>query len=135
MAYSDKVIDHFNNPRNVGSLDKNNEQGGTGLVGLRFFWVWGGCVGSASPDAWSAAESIDTWKKRPDPDAWQELQSSSKVFWIDANVGVPGGSVVLSLPHPASATMESRPAAIPSHERLRIDFPSSVTGDIMNGSA
>ena len=33
MAYSDKVIDHYNNPRNVGSLDKNNENVGTGLVG------------------------------------------------------------------------------------------------------
>jgi nitrogen fixation protein NifU and related proteins len=33
MAYSTKVIDHYENPRNVGSLDKNNEQVGTGLVG------------------------------------------------------------------------------------------------------
>jgi nitrogen fixation protein NifU and related proteins len=33
MAYSNKVIDHYENPRNVGSLDKNNEQVGTGLVG------------------------------------------------------------------------------------------------------
>src|SRR5919108_2788337 len=33
MAYSDKVIDHYNNPRNVGSLDKNSPQVGTGLVG------------------------------------------------------------------------------------------------------
>lgn len=33
MAYSDKVIDHFNNPRNVGSLDKNKKSVGTGLVG------------------------------------------------------------------------------------------------------
>jgi nitrogen fixation protein NifU and related proteins len=33
MAYSDKVIDHYNNPRNVGSLDKNSVDVGTGLVG------------------------------------------------------------------------------------------------------
>lgn len=33
MAYSDKVIDHYNNPRNVGSLDKNDASVGTGLVG------------------------------------------------------------------------------------------------------
>src|SRR6187200_507635 len=33
MAYSDKVIDHYENPRNIGSLDKNSEDVGTGLVG------------------------------------------------------------------------------------------------------
>ena len=33
MAYSDKVIDHYENPRNVGSLDKNDPNVGTGLVG------------------------------------------------------------------------------------------------------
>ncbi|AZL15215.1 Fe-S cluster assembly scaffold IscU [Rickettsiales endosymbiont of Stachyamoeba lipophora] len=33
MAYSDKVIDHYENPRNVGSLDKNDLNVGTGLVG------------------------------------------------------------------------------------------------------
>ena len=33
MAYSKKVIDHYNNPRNVGSLDKQDDSVGTGLVG------------------------------------------------------------------------------------------------------
>jgi nitrogen fixation NifU-like protein len=33
MAYSNKVLDHYSNPRNVGSLDKNNPDVGTGLVG------------------------------------------------------------------------------------------------------
>ncbi len=33
MAYSDKVVDHYNNPRNVGTLDKSSQEVGTGLVG------------------------------------------------------------------------------------------------------
>jgi nitrogen fixation protein NifU and related proteins len=33
MAYSNKVIEHYENPRNVGTLDKNDENVGTGLVG------------------------------------------------------------------------------------------------------
>jgi len=33
MAYGDKVIDHYNNPRNVGSLDRSSPQVGTGIVG------------------------------------------------------------------------------------------------------
>ena len=33
MAYSQKVLDHYNNPRNVGSLDKNDPSVGTGMVG------------------------------------------------------------------------------------------------------
>jgi nitrogen fixation protein NifU and related proteins len=33
MAYSDKVLDHYENPRNVGSLDKNAANVGTGMVG------------------------------------------------------------------------------------------------------
>jgi nitrogen fixation NifU-like protein len=33
MAYSDKVVDHYKNPRNVGSLDKASQRVGTGIVG------------------------------------------------------------------------------------------------------
>lgn len=33
MAYSEKVIDHYENPRNVGSLDKDSQDVGTGIVG------------------------------------------------------------------------------------------------------
>ncbi len=33
MAYSDKVVDHYENPRNVGSLDATDSQVGTGMVG------------------------------------------------------------------------------------------------------
>jgi nitrogen fixation NifU-like protein len=33
MAYSDKVLDHYNNPRNVGSLDRKDPSVGTGMVG------------------------------------------------------------------------------------------------------
>ena len=33
MAYSDKVLDHYENPRNVGKMDDNDENVGTGMVG------------------------------------------------------------------------------------------------------
>src|SRR5918992_2989854 len=35
MAYSDKVLDHYNHPRNVGSLDKSSPDVGTGMVGAQ----------------------------------------------------------------------------------------------------
>src|SRR5260370_33113717 len=33
MAYSNKVLDHYNNPRNVGAMDKNDQNVGSGMVG------------------------------------------------------------------------------------------------------
>ena len=33
MAYSDQVLDHYNHPRNVGTLDKSKPNVGTGIVG------------------------------------------------------------------------------------------------------
>lgn len=33
MAYSDKLMDHYENPRNVGAMDKNDDKVGTGMVG------------------------------------------------------------------------------------------------------
>ena len=33
MAYSEKVVDHYENPRNVGTLDKESTRVGTGMVG------------------------------------------------------------------------------------------------------
>lgn len=33
MAYSEKVIDHYENPRNVGSFDNNDDNVGSGMVG------------------------------------------------------------------------------------------------------
>lgn len=39
MAYSTKVIDHYENPRNVGSFDRSEPSIGTGMVGAPCFYV------------------------------------------------------------------------------------------------
>ena len=38
MAYSDKVLDHVENPRNVGAFDKNDPSVATGMVGRTSLW-------------------------------------------------------------------------------------------------
>ena len=40
MAYSDKVLDHYENPRNVGSFDKGDDSVGTGMVGAPACRKW-----------------------------------------------------------------------------------------------
>src|SRR3984885_3059120 len=83
MAYSEKLIDHYENPRNIGSLDKNSEDVGTGLVGApacgdvmklqikvgpdgliedaRFKTFGGGSASASSPPApeWVKGKTID----------------------------------------------------------------------------
>ena len=53
MAYSEKVVDHYENPRNVGAFDKGDESVGTGMVGAPacgdvmklHLWLWlGHCL-------------------------------------------------------------------------------------------
>ena len=51
MAYSTKVLDHYNNPRNVGSLDKSSSKVGTGMVGAFL----------NSGDTVSATVTFNTW--------------------------------------------------------------------------
>ena len=46
MAYSDKVIDHYENPRNVGQLDETMKNVGTGMVGAP---ACGDCLLYTSP--------------------------------------------------------------------------------------
>jgi nitrogen fixation NifU-like protein len=52
MAYSDKVVEHYNNPRNVGSLPKEDPNVGTGLVGAPE------CCGSAIASSSLATEWV-----------------------------------------------------------------------------
>ena len=40
FSYHENVIDHYENPRNVGSLDKNNKNVGTGLGNKKSFYLW-----------------------------------------------------------------------------------------------
>ena len=43
MAYSDKVIDHYENPRNVGSFEKGDETVGTGMHRIVLVRAWAAC--------------------------------------------------------------------------------------------
>jgi NifU-like protein involved in Fe-S cluster formation len=65
MAYSEKLIDHYENPRNIGSLDKNSEDVGTGLVGLiedakfKTFGCGSAIASSSLVTEWVKGKTID----------------------------------------------------------------------------
>ncbi len=56
MPYSDKVIDHYENPRNVGSLPKDDPNVGTGLVGAPEC----GDVMKLQIKVWKVPQTLDT---------------------------------------------------------------------------
>ena len=64
MAYSEKVIDHYENPRNVGVLDKNAENVGTPMV-------------SAAINAACTTTASDTARRRPGGEGGENWSRSS----------------------------------------------------------
>ena len=94
MAYSDKVLDHYQNPRNVGSLDKDAEDVGTGVVGapecgdvmkLQIKVDDGGKIVDAKFKTYgcgsrTASASVATeWLKGPTVDAAAEIKNTQIV--------------------------------------------------------
>ena len=59
MAYSDKVIDHYENPRNVGTFDKNDESVGTGMVGAPACGCGSAIASSSLITEWVKGKSLD----------------------------------------------------------------------------
>jgi NifU-like protein involved in Fe-S cluster formation len=60
MAYSEKLIDHYENPRNIGSLDKNAEDVGTGLDAKFKTFGCGSAIASSSlVTEWVKGKTID----------------------------------------------------------------------------
>src|SRR6266850_697183 len=62
MAYSDKVLDHYNHPRNVGSMDKNSPNVGTGMVGDAKFKTFGcgsAIASSSLATEWLKGKTVD----------------------------------------------------------------------------
>ncbi len=96
MAYSDKVVDHFNNPRNMGSFKKEEEGVGTGMVGapecgdvmklqikvqddtivdakFKTFGCGSAIASSSLATEWLKGKSIDEAQKIKNTDIVQEL--------------------------------------------------------------
>src|SRR3989337_922798 len=98
MAYSEKVIDHYNNPRNIGTLDKSKKNVGTGLVGapecgdvmrlqievdeqgviqdakFKTFGCGSAIASSSLATEWLKGKSIDSAMKIKNTDIVNELQ-------------------------------------------------------------
>ncbi len=97
MAYSEKVVDHYNNPRNVGSFDKKDPSVGTGIVGapecgdvmklqikvspqgviedakFKTFGCWSAIAGSSLPTEWLKGKTLDEAAQIKNTDIVQEL--------------------------------------------------------------
>jgi nitrogen fixation NifU-like protein len=96
MAYSEKVIDHYNNPRNVGSLQKDADDVGTGIVGapecgdvmklqikvendtivdakFKTFGCGSAIASSSLATEWMKGKSVDEAQKIKNTDIVQEL--------------------------------------------------------------
>jgi nitrogen fixation protein NifU and related proteins len=90
MAYSDKVIDHYTNPRNIGTLDKNEKTVGTGLVGapecgdvmrlqikedakFKTFGCGSAIASSSLATEWLKGKSVDTAMEIDNMDIVEEL--------------------------------------------------------------
>jgi nitrogen fixation protein NifU and related proteins len=75
MAYSEKVIDHYNNPRNMGSLPKDDKQVGTGIVGAKFktFGCGSAIASSSLATEWLKGRTVDEAYKIKNTDIVQEL--------------------------------------------------------------
>ncbi|TLY26822.1 MAG: Fe-S cluster assembly scaffold IscU [Nitrospirae bacterium] len=79
MAYSEKVVDHFNNPRNMGSFKKDEEGVGTGIVGAPecgdvMKLQCGSAIASSSlATEWMKGKTIEEAAKIKNTDIVQEL--------------------------------------------------------------
>ena len=81
MPYSEKLMDHYENPRNVGTLDKNDESVGTGMVGapacgdvMRLQYGCGSAIASSSlVSEWVKGKTLDEAAKISNAEIAEEL--------------------------------------------------------------